>query len=160
MKLQWLEPAPDQAPCAIADLAAAGVLHERLDVDPAAYQPPLDELKAERGYAEQDIIELRPDTPKLDEICAKFKDEHLHTDDEVRYVLDGEGIFDIRSVDDRWMRVTVEQGDLLVVPANVHHRFTLTERKQIRCVRLFKDSAGWVPHYRGPTRDPVQDQAR
>lgn len=148
MKLEWLEPNPGQADCAVSDLHAVGVKYERLEVDPVAYQPPLDELKAERGYVEQDVIELRPDTPKLDEICAKFVDEHLHTDDEVRYVLEGEGIFDIRSVDDRWMRVTVEQGDLLVVPANLHHRFMLTERKHIRCVRLFKDSAGWVPHYR------------
>jgi len=152
MKLQWLKTAEGQAPCTHQDLEATGAHHERLEVegtvDPAAYQPPLDRLKAERGYVEQDIIELSPDTPKLDEICAKFIDEHLHTDDEVRYVLEGEGIFDLRSVDDQWMRVTVEQGDLLVVPANLHHRFQLTERKHIRCVRLFKDSAGWVPHYR------------
>lgn len=148
MKLEWLEPAPGQAPCTVDDLAAAGALYERLPVDPVAYQPPLDRLKAERGYVEQDIIELSPATPNLEGLCAKFIDEHLHTDDEVRYVLEGEGIFDLRSTADRWMRVTVEQGDLLVVPANLHHRFMLTERKQIRCVRLFKDSAGWVPHYR------------
>lgn len=148
MKVEWLEPAEGQSPCTVADLNASGVLYEHLVVDPAAYQPPLDTLKAERGYVEQDEIELRPDTPNLETICAKFIDEHLHTDDEVRYVLEGEGIFDIRSVDDRWMRVTVEQGDLLVVPANLNHRFMLTDRKHIRCVRLFKDSAGWVPHYR------------
>lgn len=148
MNVQWIEPGPHQGPCTIEDLAAAGVLYERFEVDPTAYQPPLDELKAERGYVEQDVIELRPDTPNLDEICAKFIDEHLHTDDEVRYVLEGEGIFDIRSTGDQWMRVTVEQGDLLVVPANLHHRFLLTERKHIRCVRLFKDRSGWVPHYR------------
>ncbi len=152
MKLEWLEPAAQTPACTKDDLQAAGVLHERLEVDPDAYQPPLDRLKAERGYAEQDIIELRPETPGLEALCAKFIDEHLHTDDEVRYVLEGDGIFDIRSVDDRWMRVTVEQGDLLVVPANLHHRFMLTERKHIRCVRLFKDSAGWVPHYRDQAR--------
>lgn len=153
MKLSWLEPAPGQAPCTLHDLAAAGALYERLPVDPVAYQPPLDRLKAERGYVEQDIIQLSPDTPNLEALCAKFIDEHLHTDDEVRYVLEGEGIFDLRSKDDQWMRVTVEQGDLLVVPANLHHRFMLTDRKQIRCVRLFKDSAGWVPHYRNrPSR--------
>ncbi len=148
MKLEWIEPAAGQAACSTADLTKVGVVAERLPVDPAAFQPPLDQLKAERGYVEQDEIELHPDTPNLDQICAKFVDEHLHTDDEVRYVLEGEGIFDIRSIDDQWMRITVEQGDLLVVPANLHHRFFLTERKHIRCVRLFKDSAGWVPHYR------------
>lgn len=78
------------------------------------------------GYVEQDIVELQPTTPDLEAIGRKFAGEHLHTDDEVRYVLEGEGIFDIRSADDRWLRVVVEQGDLLVVPANLHHRFMLT----------------------------------
>jgi 1,2-dihydroxy-3-keto-5-methylthiopentene dioxygenase len=148
MKLHWLEPAA--APAAADDLRAVGVMHEVLPADPSDYQPTLDALKQSRGYVEQDIVELHPHTENLDGICAKFEGEHLHTDDEVRYVLEGEGIFDIRSADDRWMRVTVEQGDLIVVPANLHHRFFLTERKHIRCVRLFKDSSGWVPHYRHP----------
>jgi len=151
MKLAWLEPNADtssDASISTADLAAVGVLAERLELQSEAFQPALDTLKAQRGYVEQDIVELNPDTPGLDELCAKFEGEHLHTDDEVRYVLEGEGIFDLRSKDDRWMRVTVEPGDLLVVPANLHHRFLLTSRKHIRCVRLFKDSSGWVPHYR------------
>ena len=146
MKLQWLD--TPESPIDARELAKVGVLHERMTVDPVAYQPSLDALKGERGYVEQDIVELSPSTPELDSICAKFSAEHLHTDDEVRYVLEGEGIFDIRSADDRWMRVVVEAGDLLVVPANLHHRFLLTERKHIRCVRLFKDKSGWVPLYR------------
>ena len=148
MKLQWLEPNDPQESISHTDLAAVGVLAERLELDSDAFQPALDQLKARRGYVEQDIIELQPETPNLGALCAKFVDEHLHTDDEVRCVLEGEGIFDLRSQDDRWMRVTVEPGDLLVVPANLHHRFLLTDRKHIRCVRLFKDSSGWVPHYR------------
>lgn len=124
------------------------VLYETLPLSAALHREPLDALKGERGYIEEDVIELSPSTPNLDAICAKFVDEHLHTEDEVRFVLEGEGIFDIRSRDDRWMRVQVEAGDLIVVPANRHHRFTLTDKKAIRCVRLFKDKAGWVPHYR------------
>jgi 1,2-dihydroxy-3-keto-5-methylthiopentene dioxygenase len=146
MKIAWLDDSSHD--CTLDDLRAVGVTYEHLPVDPAAYQPPLDRLKADRGYVEQDEVELRPDTDNLDAICAKFADEHLHTDDEVRYVLEGEGIFDIRSTQDRWMRVTVEAGDLIVVPADLHHRFLLTDRKHIRCVRLFKDASGWVPHYR------------
>jgi 1,2-dihydroxy-3-keto-5-methylthiopentene dioxygenase len=148
MKLQWLEPNTPDEVLDIDELAKAGVLHEHRGVDPQRYQPMLDQLKAERGYVEQDTVALSPDTPKLEEICSKFLDEHLHTDDEVRYVVDGEGIFDIRSADDRWMRITVEKGDLIVVPANRFHRFLLTDRKHIECVRLFKDSSGWVPQYR------------
>jgi 1,2-dihydroxy-3-keto-5-methylthiopentene dioxygenase len=87
--------------------------------------------------------------PNLQMVCDKFKDEHLHRDDEVRFVLSGAGIFDIRAADGRWMRLEVEASDLIVVPADLYHRFFLTERQEIRCVRLFKDAAGWVPEYRG-----------
>jgi 1,2-dihydroxy-3-keto-5-methylthiopentene dioxygenase len=123
-----------------------GLLYARLPVE--ASQGHLETLKRDRGYIQQDEIELRPDTPGLDAICAKFIDEHLHDDDEVRFILAGEGIFDIRSRTDRFMRVVVERGDLLVVPALRHHRFQLTDLRTIRAVRLFKDASGWVPRYR------------
>lgn len=123
-----------------------GVLYARLPVEAAQGQ--LETLKRDRGYIQQDEIELRPDTPGLDAICAKFIDEHLHDDDEVRFILAGEGIFDIRSRTDRFMRVVVERGDLIVVPALRYHRFQLTDLRTIRAVRLFKDASGWVPRYR------------
>ncbi|MEM1414104.1 MAG: cupin domain-containing protein [Myxococcota bacterium] len=145
MEATWLD---DGTPIAPDTLAAEGVTNDRLPLEAAAHQADLDTLKTERGYGTQDQVELRPDTPNLDGICAKFVDEHLHDEDEVRFVLEGEGLFDIRSTDDRWMRVKVTPGDLIVVPAKRYHRFELTEAKTIRCVRLFQDASGWVPHYR------------
>ena len=114
------------------------------------YQPSLDALRRERGYVQQDRIELSPTTPGLESICARFVDEHVHDDDEVRFILEGEGIFDVRSRDDRFMRIVVEAADLIVVPAMRNHRFFLTASRTIRAVRLFKDPAGWVPRYRTP----------
>ena len=152
MHIEWLEPKPNYPTLDVDHLHRCGVGYERLELGQRevgdAYQLRLDALKAEQGYIEQDIVELAPNTPNLEVICAKFADEHLHTDDEVRFVIDGAGIFDIRDDDDRWMRVTVEAGDLIVVPKQRHHRFFLTDSQRIRCVRLFQDSAGWVPHYR------------
>ncbi len=148
MEISWLEPNDGDSPLTIEEMNRAGVYHEHLDLSPDNFQPALDRLKAERGYIEQDEVELKPDMPNLEAICAKFIPEHLHTDDEVRFVLEGEGVFDIRSADDRWMHIKVGQGDLLVVPANLNHRFYLTDAKHIRCVRLFKDAEGWVAHYR------------
>ena len=145
MKATWLN---EGAELSTSELLANDVYYERLATEPSSYQTPLDALKDERGYVQQDEVALSPATPNIDAICAKFVDEHLHDDDEVRFVLEGEGIFDIRSRDDRYMRVVVEPGDLIVVPANRHHRFMLTESKAIRCVRLFKDASGWVPRYR------------
>lgn len=156
MKATWLDRsacAPEGALRAQAlsatELLANDVYCTQLDTDPARFQASIDKLKVERGYVQQDEVALSPATPNLEAICAKFVDEHFHDDDEVRFVLEGEGIFDIRSRDDQWMRVVVERGDLIVVPAHRHHRFFLTEKNHIRCIRLFKDAAGWVPHYRG-----------
>ncbi|MEZ4450831.1 MAG: cupin domain-containing protein [Nannocystaceae bacterium] len=148
MILSWLEPTTPGQAIAAAELDRVGVLHERLELAEDDFQPALDRLKAARGYVAQDIIDLTPETPNLEALCAKFAPEHLHTDDEVRFILRGEGIFDVRSADDRWMRIEVFAGDLLVVPAHCHHRFFLTDRRQIRAVRLFKDSSGWTPVYR------------
>lgn len=145
MKADWLD---GGATLTQQDLADNGVHCARLPTGEADYRAPLDELKSQRGYVEEDEVSLSPDTPNLDAICAKFIDEHYHDEDEVRFVLEGAGIFDIRSVDDRWMRVKVEEGDLIVVPEKRYHRFMLTEDKRIRCVRLFKDQNGWTPQYR------------
>jgi len=136
------------APLTEADLKHHGVFYRALPLEQTVYQPELEALKREHGYIVQDVIELRPDTPDLDALCKKFDAEHLHDEDEVRFVLEGEGIFDIRGTDDRWMRVKVERGDLIVVPAKRYHRFELTEAKTMRCVRLFQDESGWVPRYR------------
>jgi 1,2-dihydroxy-3-keto-5-methylthiopentene dioxygenase len=130
-------------------LADEGILYRALGTAETGYRSALDRVKAEHGYVEEDVIALSPATPNLDAICAKFVDEHHHDDDEVRFVLEGEGIFDIRSRADEWMRIVVEPGDLIVVPKDRHHRFLLTDSRSIRCIRLFKDTSGWVPHYRG-----------
>ncbi len=145
MRAHWIS---NDEPLDIDALADEGLIYRRLDTDPSAYQGPLDALREAQGYIKQDEVALSPQTPDLDAICEKFWAEHRHTEDEVRFVLEGEGVFDVRSRDDRWMRVTVVAGDLLVVPKDRHHRFALTESKTIRCVRLFKDTSGWTAIYR------------
>jgi len=146
MKAHWLD--SQMGSISPTELAEEGVPYQQLMTAPSAYRSAVDALKSDRGYVEEDVIELAPTTPNLDAICAKFVDEHHHDADEVRFVLEGEGIFDIRSNEDRWMRIVVQPGDLIVVPAGRHHRFLLTDSKHIRCVRLFRDTNGWTPHYR------------
>ena len=123
-----------------------GVLHERIPVEKRAAE--LARIRNERGYQDEDEVALCVDTPNLEAICAKFDKEHRHTLDEVRYVVEGEGIFDVRDRKDQWVRIVVEEGDLIIIPANKFHRFMLTDLKKIRCARLFLNHDGWAPLYR------------
>jgi len=129
-------------------LAGRGVLSWSVPEEEEARAALIERIKREHGYVDEDFVELGPETPNLEAICAKFDREHLHTEDEVRFVVAGEGIFDVRDETDRWIRIVVGPGDLIVIPARAHHRFFLTDKKQIRCMRLFANHDGWAPLYR------------
>lgn len=148
MQLSWLDAPDATTPATLQDLAAVGVTYRHLSTSPAVYEPALKQLCIDNSYVTRDEVALSPSMPNLQVLLDKFKGEHLHTEDEVRFVLEGAGVFDIRSAEDRWIRIQVDPGDLIVVPARLYHRFFLTEASQIRCVRLFQDATGWTPHYR------------
>lgn len=129
-------------------LAKRGVLSWSVPRDEEARAALIEAVKREHGYVDEDFVELGPGTPDLEAICAKFDREHFHTEDEVRFVVSGAGVFDVRDEADRWIRIEVSEGDMIVIPAHTHHRFHLTEAKQIRCMRLFANRDGWAPMYR------------
>ena len=51
------------------------------------------QLSESAGYQDRDLIVLHPDIPNLDTMLSKFNKCHIHADDEVRYIVAGEGIF-------------------------------------------------------------------
>ncbi len=115
------------------------------------YEGEVSDLRSRQGYLTQDLIVVSEATPNLNAILEKFKKEHHHTDDEVRFVVDGSGIFTIRK-GDLIFDVLVEAGDLLMVPAYTRHWFDLTDERKIKCIRIFKDPAGWVAVYEEPEK--------
>ncbi|MBG9792666.1 acireductone dioxygenase [Paenibacillus dendritiformis] len=115
------------------------------------------DLAARRGYRTWDIIALSDATPNIEELLKKFEQVHTHTEDEVRAITAGNGIFVIKGSDDvGYMDVILSAGDVISVPENKPHYFTLMDNRKIVAVRLFIETEGWIAH---PYADPSLQQA-
>lgn len=110
-------------------------------------------LQKKEGYQHRDLIVLHPEIPNLDALLDKFARIHTHDDDEVRYIIDGEGIFGFVFPNDEQLLLTVEAGEFIHVPKNTEHWFILTAQKRIKALRYFTSTQGWTPNY---TNRPVQ----
>jgi len=143
-----------------AFLATCGIEYERTEPSApvpagapaeellAAYKPKIDELKARGGYVTADVIDVHPTTPGLDAMLAKFNSEHWHDEDEVRFIVEGRGLFHIHPANGGPVfAIEVEAGDLIRVPKGTLHWFDLCGDRRIRAIRLFQDPTGWTPHY-------------
>jgi 1,2-dihydroxy-3-keto-5-methylthiopentene dioxygenase len=80
---------------------------------------------------------------------ARFKIEHWHDEDEVRYIVAGRGLFHIHPQNSPVIAIEVEAGDLIRVPRGTWHWFDLCADRRIRAIRLFQNPAGWTPQYTG-----------
>ncbi|MBM7704763.1 1,2-dihydroxy-3-keto-5-methylthiopentene dioxygenase [Metabacillus iocasae] len=105
------------------------------------------DISDRRGYQAQDVISLSESTPNLEQLLQNFQREHHHTDDEVRFIVSGHGIFVIQDKDGHFFDVELEPGDLISVPENIRHYFTLMDDRKVVAVRIFVTTEGWVPIY-------------
>ena len=106
-------------------------------------------LKQTAGYQSQDLIVLHPEVPNLDTLLNKFNRCHTHADDEVRYIVSGEGIFGFVRPDGSQIELVVQAEEYINVPAGTEHWFYLYPPYRIKAVRYFISTEGWVPEYTG-----------
>ena len=140
-------------PASPRQLRDLGVLYWRVPPGTVDGAEKLDAIKRARGYSYEDTIDVCPE--KLEDYEAKircFYEEHVHTDEEIRYVVEGSGFFDVRDAEDRWIRMHTKRGDLVVLPEGIYHRFTLDEGNKIVANRLFVGEPVWKPHNRPQER--------
>ncbi len=124
------------------------------DVVMKAYASDIQRLKDENGYQSVDVIRLASDHPQKKELREKFLSEHTHSEDEVRFFVEGAGIFYLR-VDGTVYMTLCERGDLISVPTGTKHWFDMGENPHLTCIRLFTSKEGWVADYTG---DDIADK--
>ena len=147
-------------------LAKIGVLFERWEasqeLEPQAtqdevieaYRTSIDRLMKQYNFKSVDVISLYADHPQKAAMRDKFLHEHTHDDFEVRFFVEGAGIFYIRK-NGKVHAMLCERGDLLSVPANTTHWFDMGPEPCLKAIRLFAIPEGWVARFTG---DKIADR--
>jgi 1,2-dihydroxy-3-keto-5-methylthiopentene dioxygenase len=148
------------------ELGARGIRFERwatpvalaADATPeailAAYAEDIHRVQARGGYCTVDAIRVGPEHPERAGLRAKFLSEHTHADDEVRFFVEGRGLFCLH-IDAEVLQVVCVRGDWIQVPAGTRHWFDMGERPCFCALRFFDNSEGWVARF---TDDPIADR--
>jgi 1,2-dihydroxy-3-keto-5-methylthiopentene dioxygenase len=112
------------------------------------YATQVDRLKAECGFITVDVVSLRPDFAGKAVARQKFLDEHIHTEDEVRFFVFGRGLFYLHLGQEVFV-VDCHQNDLISVPAGTLHWFDMGPEPNFTCIRFFNHPDGWVAQFSG-----------
>lgn len=141
-------------------LAALNIRFERwaadreLGSDPTAetvlkaYQHEIEKLVAEKGYQSWDVISMRANHPDKQALREKFLSEHTHGEDEVRFFVEGAGLFCLH-IDDHIYQILCEKNDLISVPAGTPHWFDMGSQPDFTAIRIFDNPEGWIARFTG-----------
>ena len=114
----------------------------------AAYAAEITRVQAEASYGTVDAIRMTPEHPDRAALRQKFLKEHTHGEDEVRFFVEGRGLFCLH-IGDEVLQLVCEQNDWIRVPAGTRHWFDMGETPQFCAVRFFNNSEGWVAQFTG-----------
>ncbi|KAL8720898.1 MAG: hypothetical protein Q9225_002316 [Loekoesia sp. 1 TL-2023] len=136
-------------------LSSLGVLFYSFPPSSPTSAAQVEDLAKTQNYTNRDEITVSPTAmgAVYEDKIRMFYNEHMHEDEEIRYILKGTGYFDVRNAEDKWVRIRVEEGDLLILPAGIYHRFTVDEDNYINAARLFKEQPKWTALNRGEKTD-------
>ena len=160
------DPSPQQLVCTddperiVAELCRRGIGFERWPAernlaqgaDQAsilwAYRDEIERVQRTGGYATVDAIRITPDHPERGSLRRRFLDEHTHAEDEVRFFVEGQGLFCLH-IGGEVLLTRCERGDLIRVPAGTRHWFDMGSAPRFCALRWFNNTEGWVAKYTG-----------
>ena len=142
------------------ELAARGIRFERwparVQLSPeateemilAAYAAEIGRVQAGGGYATVDAIRMTQEHPDRAALRQKFLAEHTHSEDEVRFFVEGRGLFCLH-LGNEVLQLLCEQHDWIAVPAGTKHWFDMGPAPRFCALRFFNNSEGWVASFTG-----------
>ncbi|MFM8963508.1 MAG: 1,2-dihydroxy-3-keto-5-methylthiopentene dioxygenase, partial [Sphingomonadales bacterium] len=114
----------------------------------AAYAKDLQPFMQAGGYQSADVISINALTPNYDQIRAKFLAEHTHDEDEIRFFVDGQGLFWFHLENTPVFNVLCQRGDLISVPIGTKHWFDAGATDPfVKAIRIFTDTSGCTTIY-------------
>lgn len=131
----------------------------------SAYADAVAKVQRQGGYRTVDAIRVTPIHPERETLRKKFLAEHIHSEDEVRFFVEGRGLFSLH-VGDEVLQVLCETDDWIAIPAGTKHWFDMGSQPRFCALRFFQNPNGWVAQFTGdaiatgyPTLDDLVKRA-
>ena len=146
-----------------AELAPRGVRFQRWEASAqlppgadqtqilSAYAADVARVQQQGAYPTVDAIRLEPNHPDRAALRQKFLAEHTHSEDEVRFFVEGQGLFCLH-IGKEVLQLVCEQNDWISVPAGTKHWFDMGPNPAFCALRFFNNADGWVATFTG---DPI-----
>lgn len=110
-------------------------------------------VQASGTYPTVDAIRLTPEHPDRLALRQKFLAEHTHSEDEVRFFVEGRGLFCLH-LGEEVLQLICEASDWIAVPAGTRHWFDMGPEPSFCALRFFNNPEGWVAQFTG---DPIAE---
>ena len=118
-----------------------------------AYASHIASVKSDEGYQTVDVMRVGSNQPDGSTLRQTFLREHQHAEDEVRFFVEGCGLFSLH-IGDEVLQVNCGTNDLITIPAGTRHWFDMGSHPNYCVLRFFKNAKGWIASF---TDDPIAD---
>ena len=119
-----------------------------------AFRTDVERVLSEAGHASVDALRVTPSHPDKDSLRRRFLSEHTHTEDEVRFFVEGSGLFCLH-IGRQVLAVLCERDDLIQIPAGTRHWFDMGDQPQFCVLRFHGKNPGWLATFTG---DPIAER--